>query len=291
MDRDDLEHPAARRVADQLNRLIVDLADRGLRASSWYGTLHEPASEPPIGWEPANRGYDYEPLPGAADDAYYPWFLYWEIAWLVMNADFLPGQRVLDLGGSSSLFSYYLAERGLDVVTLDHDAELVSNADRVSREMSWALHNRLVDLREFDRVLDVPEPGRFDHVTSVCVFEHLPVSGRLDVSSRVGELLTETGAFSMTFDYANPSRLARIGSPDAVREQFVDASGLAVRGNPGFHDNGRRYLLHPFHHPRAESEGWKDLCIERGQFEPADRGRQLDVNEYTFGALFLRRTG
>ena len=44
---------------------------------------------------------------------------------MTMNAEFSKGQKVLDLGGSSSLFSYYLASKGLDVTTVDLQENLV----------------------------------------------------------------------------------------------------------------------------------------------------------------------
>lgn len=121
------------------------------------------------------------------------------------------------------------------------------------------------------------------------MFEHLPWSGRIEVSKRIGELLVESGSFSITFDYLNPSRLARIGSPADVERQFVSPAGLRVRGNREFHDNGLRYLLHPFHHPCAQAEGWQRLAIEREQFEPARAGEVSSDAEYTFGALFQER--
>jgi Methyltransferase domain len=284
MDRADLEEPRAGQVCAVLNALVVELGERGLRASSWYGGLEMPADM--AGWERTNRGLHYEPLPDAADDDRYPWFLYWEIAWLVINNRFLPGQRLLDLGGSSSLFSCYMASIGLDVVTLDLDQRLVANGDQLAAATGWNLRNLRMDMREL-RPSELG--GRFDHITSVCVFEHLPVSGRIESSRRISELLVDGGSFSITFDYLNPSRLARIGSPADVEEQFVAPTGLRVRGNREFHDNGRRYLLHPFHHPRARSEGWQRLSIELGQFQPERAGEVRTGNEYTFGALFQER--
>jgi hypothetical protein len=281
MDRDDLVAPGARAVARELDELVADLQRRGLPISSWYGSFelpHEPDS-----LERINRGYGYEPLEGSVDDRLFPWFLYWEIAWLTMNNDFAPGQRLLDLGGCSSLFSFYMASKGLDVLALDLADDLVVNGDEVAAAMGWRLRNLRMDIRQ----VDLSE--RFDHVTSVCVFEHLPVSGRIEMSSGVRDLLRDGGTFSMTFDYRNPSWLARIDSPADVEEQFVRPSGLRVRGNRRLHDNGKRYLLHPAHHPVAATTGWRELCVEQGQFDPAEAERVSDVNEYTFGALFLSR--
>jgi 2-polyprenyl-3-methyl-5-hydroxy-6-metoxy-1,4-benzoquinol methylase len=278
MERADLDRPAARAVVEELDELVRWLARRGLRASSWYGSLDETAS-----WERTNRGYGYEPLPGAADDGCFPWFLYWEIAWLATNLTLVPGRRLLDLGGSSSLFSFFAASRGLEVTTVDLNRALVVNADNVAARTGWRLDNHVMDMR------DLRLEGTFDDISSVCVFEHIPLSGRVEVTSEIARYLSPGGTFSLTFDYLNPSRRARISSPADVHEQFVAPSGLRVRGNQRFHDNGHRYLLHPFFHPRAWRAGWKLDRLKRAQFGLLDLPRVKYKNDYTFGALFLER--
>ena len=111
---------------------------------------------------------------------------------------------------------------------------------------------------------------------------------RIDVSRSIGDYLVDGGCFSLTFDYGNPSRKARIGSPEQVHSQFVEPSGLVARGNPEFSDNGDRYLLHPFHHhPRLW--GYKLSQVMGGSFRLRDLGRTRRHNDYTFGALFLAK--
>src|SRR4051794_36184356 len=113
MDRADLARPRARDICAELDTLVIDLRERGLAPSNWYGRVeYADLAE----FERANRGPGYEPLIEAADDHRFPWFLYWEIAWLVMHNRFEPGQRLLDLGGCASLFSCYLAAKGVEVV-------------------------------------------------------------------------------------------------------------------------------------------------------------------------------
>lgn len=281
MERADLDSGQARDVVGELRELVADLDRRELPISSWYGSLDPPGAG--HSWERVNRGWGYQPLDNGPDDQRFPWFLCWEIAWLVMHNDLRPGQRVLDLGGSSSLFSYLLAARGLDVTAVDRSTHLVENANQVARRTGWRLRNRVMEIE----ALDLSEP--FDHITSVCVFEHLPVSARVEVSSEIGRLLKPGGSFSLTFDYLNPSRLARISSPAAVAHQFVEPSGLNVRGNQQFLDAGERQLLHPFGHPRAWRAGWKRECLRQGLFARRDALRLRLANDYTFGALFLAR--
>ena len=104
MDLEDLRLDEALTIIDQLNSLIRKLRTEDLKISSWYGTFDLTGDPHSSEW--ANRGYGYKSIEGAADDKNFPWFLYWEIVWVVLNNEFSPQHKVLDLGGSSSLFSY-----------------------------------------------------------------------------------------------------------------------------------------------------------------------------------------
>jgi 2-polyprenyl-3-methyl-5-hydroxy-6-metoxy-1,4-benzoquinol methylase len=282
MERADLDRPEARPLIEELNELVRTLESRGLAVSSWYGGLELQSSVREF--QGLNRGFGYEPLPQAANDELFPWFLYWEIVWILLNTPLEPGDRVLDMGGSSSLFSFLLASRGLSVTTVDLDAELVDYANEVARAMSWDLRNEVMDMRE----LDFDEP--FQRVTSVCVYEHIPASDRVEVNRRVREVMAPGATFSITFDYMNPSRAARISSPHDIHEQFVRPSGLEVRGNREFYDGGKRHLLNPFYHPRAFPR-LKVAPLLRREFPLTEVVRTKDANDYTFGALFLEKSG
>ena len=176
MNRADLTAPAAAPIVGALNDLIRSVAERGVCMSSWHGSLPEPPSlwtrllrRPPPQVGLASRGPYYEPLPGAADDARLPWYLYWEIAWVMRHGPQLrPGLRLLDAGGASSLFSCYLASLGCEVHTVDLDRTLVHNSALLARTMRWPLHAYTMDLA----TLEFPD-AYFDHAYSICVFEHL----------------------------------------------------------------------------------------------------------------------
>lgn len=280
MELSDLESDRARNIIMELNDLIGDLKKNNLKISSWYGNFELTGNKDTAEW--VNRGYNYKPIDQAVDDKNFPWFLYWEIVWVVMNAEFSKGQKVLDLGGSSSLFSYYLASKGIDVTTIDLQAQLVKNANQVAQQTGWRLKNYLMDMRKLD--FDY----RFDHITSICVYEHIPMYDRVEINKFIEKLLLPSGRFSITFDYRNPSRLVRINTPNDVYEQFVKPSGFVVRGNQNFYDSQHSYLLHPFYYPGTS---WKSKLsgVIRGHFRPWEIIKSKKANDYTFGVLFQEK--
>jgi len=278
MRREDLDSPEASEIIDDLNNLIKELRQKDVKISTWYGSF-DLVDEP---LEVINRGYGYQPLAGAADDTNFPWFLYWEIVWIVLNNDFRQGQRLLDLGGSSSLFSYYLASKGLDVTTVDLQPELAENGNVTAAKMGWQLKNHTMDMRElnFD--------STFDHITSVCVFEHIPMFARVEINKKIKALLKDGGHFSITFDYRNPSQLAKINTAQDVQEQFVVPSGLVVRGNKEFHDEDQNYLLTPFYY-KERLYRYKLSCLRDRHFSPLEFFKTKTENDYTFASLFMKK--
>ena len=257
------------------------MKSRKLKISSWYG--HFDLDVNPDRSEQINRGYNYQPLPNAVDDVNFPWFLYWELVWIILNNNFKSGQKVLDLGGSSSLFSYYLASKGLEVTTVDLQQNLVENSNQVAAAMNWNLRNYAMDMRK----LSFTE--LFDHVVSVCVYEHIPMYDRVEINTRLKKQLKPGGRFSITFDYRNPSKFTRFNTPQDVYEQFIQPSGLKIRGNEDFEDNGKSYLLHPFYY-NGDFQHFKEEQVRLGHFDPSELGKVKHQNDYTFAALFLENS-
>jgi len=276
----DLYSTQAALIVSELNSLILYCRENGLRISSWYGRFDLTGKENSS--ERINRGYGYRPIEGAVDDRNFPWFLYWEIVWVTINAAFNKGEKVLDLGGSSSLFSYYLASKGFNVTTVDLNSALVDNANSVAKITGWNLRNFIMDMKE----LNFNE--QFNHITSICVYEHIPMYERVAINSRIKELLLPNGRFSITFDYRNPARCAKISTPQDVYEQFVRPSGLSIRGNKDFLDTKESFLLHPFYHPRSSLKH-KIAQVLHGSFSIWDIFRPKKENDYTFGSLFMQK--
>ncbi|MFA5748002.1 MAG: class I SAM-dependent methyltransferase [Candidatus Absconditabacterales bacterium] len=276
MDSNDLTTPEAQKIIKDLNELITNLKSENLKISSWVGvfSLNNDFEEK------INRGYNYKSLNNVPDDENFPWFLYWEIVWLVLNNDFKQGQRVLDLGGSSSLFSYYLASRGLKVVTIDKNKELVNNANFVAKEKNWDLKNYNTDINDFQF------SNKFDHIVSVCVYEHILLKERIEINKKIKNHLTNNGKFSITFDYRNPSKFVQINNQEDINNQFIKPSNLSIRGNKQFFDNKQNYLLHPFYYKNIF---WKAKITHllNKDFGVHEIFKTKNENDYTFGSLFL----
>jgi len=288
MDRADLLRPSAKPTIYSLNRLIRTLYAQGLRMTSWYGSLpHEErkdlrrhASKRPIGRIVgtetvestavgiANRGPSYKKLPGAADDGRIPWYLYWETYWVMEYGPRLyAGMRLLDAGGTSSLFTCYLASMGYEVHSVDLNKGLVSNADAIKRKMGWSMSSYTMNMKKLQF-----EDEYFDHAYSICVFEHLDYQIKQAALSEIARCLKPGGILSITFDYRNPAPFVVGRGPDirkrnqlttevGIKRAFLSSPHFALVGNQTFHDNGKSYLVHPL----------------------------FDNAPYTFGAIFLRK--
>lgn len=282
MDRADLERPECQAVLLELFGLMRRMQARGAPYSSWYGSV----DAWPSAWEHINRGTGYQPYPGNPDELRIPWFLLWEIAWLAANMPMRRTARVLDMGGAGSLFSCYLASRGFEVHAIDLREDLCAQAAKTASIMGWRIAARRMDMTR----LDYPNEY-FDHVFSVCVFEHLPVSGRIECNREVWRVLRPGGTAGYTFDYANPQSFGRIDTPDDVQRQFVEPSGLCLRGGGTFVDNGLRYLEPP------QCFGFSRVLRMAAGLHAAIKGtlsasRVLTkATSYTFGAVFLEKAG
>ncbi len=274
MDFEDLNRDDCIEVIKELNEMMKLLNDKGLLYSSWGGLLDQDEGEPGR----LNRGYDYSPHPLSYDDAKIPWFLYWEIAWVYLHSGLKPGRTVLDMGGCSSLFSFFLAHKGCSVYAVDLNDSLVKNAETVADKMNWKMHPTCLSMVDMQY-----EDNFFDYVFSICVFEHILFDDRVKIMKKVEKILKPKGKFCITIDYKNPDKEMNINSPEDVRKNFILPTSLSVLGNSDFHDNGKRYLFHPWFH--SYSELFKRVYHNNLPLKAIlNRG----LANYTFGALFCQ---
>lgn len=209
---EDLQQPVVRPVAERLLALRAQLDAAGLRYTNTAGNF-------------LRREYHADTERGKL----------WENAWVLAHARVAPGQRVLDVGGASTLFSFYLASLGCETVVVDNDwanCGTLHNAAYVARRMGWRL-------RALDRDIQRPLPfsdGGCDRVFSICVLEHLPPRLRQSLMREIGRVLAPGGIAGFTTDYdaARPVLLTDKGLRFAYKAKLdrdvLAPSGLALYG-------------------------------------------------------------
>ena len=263
MDYSDLQTDEAQPVIQALNELITTLYSKGLYMTSWYGSLPDGEGKRGVGIE--NRGSAYKPLPNSVDDGRIPWYLYWETSWVTRNGPHVTNNmKLLDAGGTSSLFSCYLASLGAEVHSIDINAKLISNGNMIAEKMGWNMISYNMDMRKLDF-----DDEYFDHAYSICVFEHLGRETQKSALSEIARCLKPNGVLSLTFDYRNPAPHCARNEPENqlktkedIKRIFLSTKHLELCGNQEFCDNGESYLVHP----------------------------RLNNIPYTFGAIFLKKT-
>lgn len=282
MDLDDLKTKEAQDVIYELSMLIREFENKGCKISSWYGDC----DEDPIMTELnlLNRGYEYKPILNSKDDLKYPSFLLWEIYWVYSNLNLKKGDKVLDIGGACSLFSFYLASKGISVVALDLNGRIVEEANKTASIMGIDYKAVCSDAEKY--VLETTE--KFDCITSICVFEHIEKDKRKRIVRELHNVLKEDGNLAFTFDYKNPSNFVKIDSVEDIEDQFLCNDNLYLVGNQEFYDNNKNYLISFFYRKPAM---WKRKIgmILNGEFPFYKFFSTSKENDYTFGSVFLKR--
>ncbi len=289
MDREDLLTPEGQRFVHELSELQTRVERERLPVTSWYGGLPEPRVEltpqglkhlarlllrrpmaPKIVGAPNRGGDDYESIPGIRDDDRHPWFLFWEAYWVMTRGPQIDASmRLLDAGGTASLFSSYLASLGPEVHSVDLNPTLVEAGKDIARRTGWNLHSYSMDMT----ALEFPDE-HFDHAYSICVFEHLHAELRRAALTEIARVLKPGGVLCITFDYRgkgvalagqgfNYDRENLLQNVEDVYRHFLGTGLFELYGNPEFIDNGKSYLVWPTE----------------------------DAPKYTFAAIFLQKKG
>mgnify|MGYP001807574972 CR=1 FL=1 len=99
-----------------------------------------------------------------------------------------PGQRVLDIGsgwGGMGLFLAGTFDVDVTGVTLSREQHAVSSRRAIEKGVTGKVRFKLLDYRE--------EPGRYDRIVSVGMFEHVGSAHYLEYFRKVKDLLAEDG--------------------------------------------------------------------------------------------------
>lgn len=160
----------------------------------------------------------------------------WENAWCFLHSGLKPGETVLDIGGASTAFNFYLASLGCKVSIIDNDwnnCGINYNTDYVGKKMGW-------DIKAYDLEGGKPLPfpdNHFDRVFSICVIEHLTSAARRGLMKELGRVIKPGGiaAFSTDYDHGREVLIFDKGLRFAYREKLeedvIRPSGMTLCGN------------------------------------------------------------
>ena len=210
---EDLSSSEIKKVADKIKSIKDLLRSKSLRYTSSAGTFiqrnYTPQSE-------RNK--------------------LWENAWVVYHSEVKAGHKVLDIGGASTAFVFYLASLGCSVKVIDNDwscCGIIYNTNYVAKKMRW-------DIEAIDRDIAKPIPfpdDSFDRIFSICTIEHLSSSVRRRMMGEVGRVLKPSGIVGITIDYDHNRKVLisdkglRFGYRQKLFEEIINPSGLSLYGN------------------------------------------------------------
>lgn len=282
MDLENFDKDKLDELLNELMQLDDAFTEKGFNISSWYGNNKKNRFYDKL--EKLNRGYNYKNILPLKYDKKFPSFLVWEIYTVINTLDIKKGDTVLDIGGACSLFSFYLESKGLNIIAIDKNSELVDDANKIAKELNLNYKAITADAEDF--VHECQE--KFNLVTSICVFEHIELEKRKRIMRNMHKVLHDNGKVALTFDYRNPSRFINIDTPKDVVDQFGCSPHLKIMGNKEFYDNNKNYLVHGFFHKKFFIK-YKLRSIKKGNFKLREFFKIKHENDYTFGSIFLEK--
>lgn len=209
----DLNLPQIKAITQKLSKMKAELDRRGLKYCSAAGTF---------------INNTYNPLSESKK--------LWEDTWILNHIGIKPGMHVLDIGGASTPFSFYLASNGCKVDVIDNDwgnCGIIYNANYVAKKMGWKL-------KALDQDIASGLPfaaNQFDRVFSICVIEHLTSQVRRKMMQEIQRVLKPGGIAGLTTDYDHRRKVCltdkglRFGYAKKFYDDVLAPSGLQLMGN------------------------------------------------------------
>jgi len=154
------------------------------------------------------------------------WLRTWEYTGAIVETEVDGRMKVLDVGGTGTIFSYYLALQGCRVTTVDIDKQKVADALAVTPHLNLQMDHRLASITD---VAFADE--EFDRIFCICVIEHLEPQDQKTALARMARLLKPGGLLYMTFDIGFNAADYPIVDEEQIRDRYVIPSGLTVVGN------------------------------------------------------------
>ena len=229
MDLEDFNEEKLSMLCKDIIALEDDFSKDGFIVSSWYGNIQIIKFYDKL--EKLNRGYHYKAILPKRYDKKFPSFLIWEIYNVFYGLNLKKGDIVLDIGGACSLFSFFLASKGIEVVAIDKNELLVDEANRIAKAKKLNYNAVNMDAEEYVKTCN----RKFDYITSICVFEHIALEKRKRIMLNLDKILSPKGKVAMTFDYKNPSKFVQINNNRDIHDQFGCNPNFIFMGNDEFY--------------------------------------------------------
>jgi 2-polyprenyl-3-methyl-5-hydroxy-6-metoxy-1,4-benzoquinol methylase len=169
------------------------------------------------------------------------WLRTWEYTGAIVETEVDSRMKVLDVGGTGTIFSYYLAVQGCRVTTVDIDQGKVDDAAKVSADLNLKMDHRCISITDVEFA-----ENEFDRIFCICVIEHLTPEDQKTALKRMARFLKPGGLLYMTFDVGFNAADFPIVDEEQIRERYINASGLTLVGNTAYQfDANDLNLNHP----------------------------------------------
>ncbi|GBD03406.1 Ubiquinone biosynthesis O-methyltransferase [bacterium HR19] len=160
------------------------------------------------------------------------WLRHWEYSNAIIFSQTESWMRILDAGGTGTIFSYLLALLGCQTYTVDIDESKIKSAIFTSEKLGL---KNIFHLKQDIRQLEFPD-NFFDRVFSISVIEHLEPETLGKAVKELARVLKPGGILTITFDYGNyygeKFTPGSIKSPSDLKRRIIDESGLEILYNP-----------------------------------------------------------
>ncbi len=126
----------------------------------------------------------------------FPWGRRFEYAWSLAQVRYEPGLKTLDVGSLYTFVPKYLAQKELDVVSIDIDPSFVEVQQRQAAELEHPYSVQLQDIRH----TSFPD-NSFDQILLISMIEHIPDDGDILALRECQRILKPGGLVIITTPY------------------------------------------------------------------------------------------
>jgi SAM-dependent methyltransferase len=153
----------------------------------------------PSGWEELfHERTLLAPSENADCDRFGPfgWLRRLEYSWSLAQVNYAPGSTIIDIGSLETFIPQYLAERDLDVTSIDIDPVGVEFQKNIAEKLPKPFR---VELQDITRTTYASES--FDQALMISTVEHIPGDGDCRAMREIHRLLKKGGIVALTTPY------------------------------------------------------------------------------------------